>query len=646
MSQQQQQQPQQGVEGEREDRGVGASGAAAPEASALDPALYMADNFEPQPFSSEERFMRWPCPANVFGPYREFALAVLEHRENGPSPFMIEMPSELYLHIKKTQKHRDAMQDVDLANMSGDNFRDDDIPWPDYQSVMIPPISEDQLEGIGYNIDETDDELTGPIMGPAMADSDFIFQKLELEEKRTAEDPLEDLPMDYQERRFFSDREESFATAMRAGQAEGIPPWAHHGFYTYDEETVAEFDREKIAEGLRDYDDTYRANYLNSDFNPEQPVVPPSIPGAMTNWYRKGPVGRGPKPPPRPDIADRLAEDYRWLLEDDSLDKAKDNGDVQMGGMGDIGGRRAASDLPGPSGYNSGSRSGAVSTNTPKATTNAPGPSGYNSGTGRKIGMNSAAGPSGYNSGASGRSGVSSAAGPSGYNSGSASRNTFSMGVSGGRSTLSDTSTPSIYSDGFKLAARATPVFKDPTADPTTYHSGIPTNLNTGTINEVQSRGLTHQTFITSEATSESTTTTPTKKPEHNMQSDVDLVISTEVTKRGISRGSDDEDWEPEKKQKGNKKVTPKVSTPRNKKSKDLTPKAAAPKTAVPNPFKTATPKAKNPKPATPKAATPTPAISSTPKPTTRKPTLKKSISGESDDGNWEPDDDDDLYDA
>ncbi|KAA8571204.1 hypothetical protein EYC84_000540 [Monilinia fructicola] len=243
-------------------------------------ALEMANGVEPMALGGE-RFMRWPVlgQAAAPGPWSGFANAILSHRAQQPQ-FEVAFPSELYLHIKKTQKFRDAMPDVDLANMSGDNFNDDDIPWPDHQPGESSSVSRDQIDHIRRMIDLTERKLSGPATVPA------VFGEEPTEEEELGGDEVD---------------------------------W--------------------VGAALQNYDDTYRANSLNSDFNPEPKAVRAPIPGAMTNWYRKGPVGRGSRPPPKvtKDIADRLAQDYAWLLADDppATSKVGDtDGNVASGAPG------------------------------------------------------------------------------------------------------------------------------------------------------------------------------------------------------------------------------------------------------------------------------------------------------------------------
>ncbi|KAF7869919.1 hypothetical protein EAF04_004703 [Stromatinia cepivora] len=639
--------------------------------SKLSTALTMVNQIEPmlEPmYLGDERFRRWPSPTRNAGLYLEFSLQVLNNRDN--TPFAITMPSELYLYIKKAQRFRDAMPNVDLADMSGDYFVDGDFPWPDFRDVQNPPISENQLDSIGYNMDLTDSELTGPILGPALDDEDFVVQKLDLEYKRTAEEPFENIPMGLYEHSFFDGRRQSYDTAMGAGEGMQIPTWTHRGFDApADDEDIASLDRQEVRKALRDYDMTYRASYLNPAFQPETKPVPPRTAGSMTNWYRKGPVGRGPKPPPkvRQDVADKIAENYRWLLQEDT--PAKGNGDVEMGGVSTSGGldtdgmedtvvRRAANDAPGPIGYKTGACLGVVPTNTSNTTgSNAPGPFVYNFGAG-------------------GRSGMISTAGPSEYNFGLIPGDTVGMREKDGRNTLNN-------------SQRLFPESQY-TSSPTTYRSDVPSNINTQTIGEVQSRGFTHQNTFTTEAAGKVILQTPSMARDYGIEN---LVTPKNVSKKGASRDSEDGDWEPEKEQKATKRsttrktatakaatpkiATPKAATPRAKKTKNLisgsatapnpmkpvtTPKARNPKTAG---RKSTTPKTTTPKSAThktvatmsgtPKAGTPKASVSrakhpaaaktSNPNLIPKKPTPKKSASGESADGSWEPDDDD-MYDA
>ncbi|TGO50083.1 hypothetical protein BCON_0192g00100 [Botryotinia convoluta] len=370
-------------------------------------------------YLGEERFQRWPSPANHAGPqYLTFCFAILKNLGNQP-PFTLNFPSDLYHDIKKSQRMRDKMPDVNLADMSGDNFMDD-FPWPDYHDIENPPISEYQLESIGYHIDLMEPELLGPIKGPTISDEDFVFQKLDLNQKRTKEELFEDVPFNLYELKFFEARVQSFDSAMRAGEGPQIPEWAHQVFDIIEEEEMALSDRQEIQKALRSYDATYRANYLNPDLVPEKKLGSSKKSGAMTNWYRKGPIGRGRKPPPKPrqDVAERISQDHIWLLQQDNLALAKDNEDIEMGGMsvsgggnvvgaGVIGGMSATIDAPGPSGFNSGF-------DQMSPINGAPGPWGYNS---SSVGANNVP-ASGYNFAAST---ANNAAGPSGYNFGAAS---------------------------------------------------------------------------------------------------------------------------------------------------------------------------------------------------------------------------------
>lgn len=179
-------------------------------------------------------------------------------------------------------------------------------------------------------------------------------------------------------------------------------------------------DRQQIQKALRSYDATYRANYFNPDLVPERRLGSSKKSGAMTNWYRKGPIGRGRKPPPklRQDVAERISQDHLWLLQQDELARAKDNEDIEMSGMSlsgggnavgaeVIGGMSATIDAPGSSGFNTGFSQ--IST-----VNGAPDPWGYKS---SSVGATSAPAPE-YNFTASN---ANTAAGPSGYNFGAAS---------------------------------------------------------------------------------------------------------------------------------------------------------------------------------------------------------------------------------
>ncbi|KAF7946108.1 uncharacterized protein EAE97_005146 [Botrytis byssoidea] len=370
-------------------------------------------------YLGDERFQRWPSPAKDAGPqYLTFCFAISKYRNNQP-PFTLNFPSDHDLYMKKEQSMRNRMPDVNLAGMSGDNFMDD-IPWPDYHDIEIPPISENQLKSIGRNMKLLESELLGPIKGSTINDEDFIFTKLNFNHKRTKEDPLEHIPCNYFEHKFFDGREQSFDSAVRAGEGPAIPEWTHQGFDINDEEQMASLDRREIQKALRSYDATYRANYFNPDLVPEKRLGSSRKSGAMTNWYRKGPIGRSRKPPPKPrqDVAERISQDHLWLLQQESLAKSKDNEDVQMGGTSVIvggslvgteviGGMSATIDAPGPSGFNSGF--GQMST-----ITGALGSWGYNS---SSVGVNSAPAPE-YNFTASI---ANNAAGPSEYNFGAAS---------------------------------------------------------------------------------------------------------------------------------------------------------------------------------------------------------------------------------
>ncbi|KAF7910438.1 hypothetical protein EAE99_011212 [Botrytis elliptica] len=396
----------------------------------------------------QERFQRWPSPATHTGPpYLTFCLAILKNRDNQP-PFTINLPSDLYRDIKKSQRIRDQMPDINLADMSGDDIMDD-IPWPNYHDIEIPPISENLLQSIRYNMNLMGPELLGPIKGPTISDEDFVFIKLNLNQKRTREEPYDDIPYLVHEHRFFQGREQSFDSAMRAREGPEIPEWTHRGFDINDEEDMALSDRREIQKGLRSYDATYRANYLNPDLVPEKRLGSSKKSGAMTNWYRKGPIGRSRNPPPKPrqDVAERISQDHIWLLQQDSLASAKDNEDNEMSRMSVSGGGNAVGaevidkisatiDTPGPSGFNSvfcqmGTMNGA------------PGPWGYKS---SSVGANDVP-ASGYNFAAST---VNNAAGLSGYNFG-----TVSVVVPTNASTTVANNTPDtlIYNSGAVLSA-------------------------------------------------------------------------------------------------------------------------------------------------------------------------------------------------
>ncbi|TEY42771.1 hypothetical protein BOTCAL_0381g00030 [Botryotinia calthae] len=367
--------------------------------------------FEPI-YLGEEGFQRWPSPGNHAGPHQlEFSLAIMRNRMN-QFPFAIKFPSDLYRDIKKSQRMRDKMADVNLADMSGDNSIDD-IPWPDFHDIDNPPISEDQMESIGYHIDLMESELLGPIKGPTINDEDFIVQKLGLNQKRTKEELFEDIPFNLFELKFFEARVQSFDSAIRAGEGPQLPEWTHQGFDINDEEEMALLDSEEIKKGLRSYDATYRANYFNPDFAPEKRLGSSKKPGAMTNWYRKGPVGRGRKPPPkaRQDVAERISQDHIWLLLEDNLASAKDKEDTEMSGMNTSGMNM--------SGEGNIFGVGAIGMND---TIDVSGPSGFNSGLGQINTMNNAPNPSGYKSSFVGANTANNSVGPSGYNSGAASR--------------------------------------------------------------------------------------------------------------------------------------------------------------------------------------------------------------------------------
>ncbi|QSZ34408.1 hypothetical protein DSL72_006000 [Monilinia vaccinii-corymbosi] len=244
--------------------------------SKLSPALEMANSIEPTA-GGDERFMRWPVLGQAVapGPWSGFANLILSHRAQEP-PFEVAFPSELYLHIKKTQKFRAAMPDVDLASMSGDNFDDDDIP--DYRTVENPPVSQDQIDHIRHMIKITEAKHASPGKIPV------IFGEALVEEEEIDGEEVD---------------------------------W--------------------VGAALKNYDDTYRANCLSSDFKPEPTASPPPIPGAMTNWYRKGPIGRGPRARVTQDVTDRLAEDYAWLLTNNPPTPST-KGDVAMSGASAAGG--------------------------------------------------------------------------------------------------------------------------------------------------------------------------------------------------------------------------------------------------------------------------------------------------------------------
>lgn len=124
-----------------------------------------------------------------------------------------QIREELERHIIATQPERDAMPDIDLADMSGDNFVDT-IPWPG-QKVEDPLVLRDIFAKAGYNIDQFDSELTGPIMGPGLHDDAFIVGKLKLDQKRTVEEPFENIPLEINEHKFFDGRLQSFESALR-----------------------------------------------------------------------------------------------------------------------------------------------------------------------------------------------------------------------------------------------------------------------------------------------------------------------------------------------------------------------------------------------------------------------------------------------
>ncbi|TGO32680.1 hypothetical protein BHYA_0296g00030 [Botrytis hyacinthi] len=423
----------------------------------------------------DERFQRWPSPAKGAGPqYLTFCFAISKYRDNEP-PFTLNFPSDADLDNKKSQRMRDKMPDVNLADMSGDNFMDD-IPWPDYHDVEIPPISEDQLKSIGCNIDLLESELLAPIKGPTISDEDFIFTKLDLDQKRTKEEPFEDIPYVFHEHKFFKGREQSFDSAVRVGEGPQIPEWTHQGFDINDEEEVALSDRKQIQKALRSYDATYRANYFNPDLVPEKKLGSSKKSGTMTNWYRKGPIGRSRKPPPKPrqDVAERISQDHLWLIQQDNLARAKDNEDVEMGGMSVrvggslvgtevIGGMSATIDAPGPSELNS--VFGQMST-----INGAPRPWGYNS---SSAGANSAPAPE-YNFAAST---ANNTAGPSEYNFGAAS-----IVVPTNSSTLVAHNTPgsSIYNSGAVSSAAPmnVPVVSINDASQTPVHNFGPNIMN------------------------------------------------------------------------------------------------------------------------------------------------------------------------
>ncbi|KAF7886115.1 hypothetical protein EAF00_010218 [Botryotinia globosa] len=393
-------------------------------------------------YLGDERFQRWPSPAKDAGPqYLTFCFAISKYWNNQP-PFTLSFPSDHDLDMKKEQSMRNRMPDVNLADMSGDNFMDD-IPWPDYHDIEIPPISENQLKSIGRNMNLLESELLGPFKGSTINDEDFIFTKLNFNHKRTKEDPLEHIPWNYFEHKFFDGREQSFDSAVRAGEGPAIPEWTHQGFDINDEEAMASLDRKEIEKALRSYDATYRANYFNPDLVPEKRLGSSKKSGAMTNWYRKGPIGRSRKPPPKPrqDVAERISQDHLWLLQQESLAKAKDNEDIDMGGMSvsvggslvgtEVIGRMSATiDAPGPSGFNSGF--GHMST-----IHGAPG-WGYNS---SSVGANSAPAPR-YNFTAST---ANDTAGPSEYNFGATST---VLPTNTSTTVVNDTSGSLIYNFG------------------------------------------------------------------------------------------------------------------------------------------------------------------------------------------------------
>ncbi|CAD6446308.1 3ac078d0-4bff-499e-9289-88e294f5cf97 [Sclerotinia trifoliorum] len=538
------------------------------------------------------------------------------------------MPSELYLHFKKIQKFCDGTPDIDLADMSGDNFVYGYFLWPDFRSLKNPPILENQLDSIGYNIDLTDSELTGPILGPALGDEDFLVQKLDLEHKRIAEEPFENIPIGLYEHKFFDGRRQSYDTIMRAGEGMQIPTWTHKGFdVPVDNEDIASLDHQEVRKALRDYDMAYHTNYLNSAFQPEATSDPPPKPSAMTNWYRKGPIGCGPKPPPkvRQDAADRIAEDYRLFLQE--VTPAKNNWEVEMSGANtsnelgtddteDTLVRRTANDAPGSSECITGAGIGVVSTNAPDAAgSNTPGPLGYNFGVG-------------------GRRGKVSLVGPARYSFGSIRR---------------DTVGPQCISAGIHPTSTLKP-------------SG-----------EVQSQCFTHQNTFTSEASGECILQTPSVALDYSIKN---LATPKYLIKKG-SGDSDDGEWLSEKKQKATKRSTTrktainktttlgeaarKSDTPMGEKANEFTSSSASTSNLI---KRAATLKAKNPKTAgrrnavpknaaavsgspkfgtfhTSKAKPPAAATISNPNLIPKYPTPRKSASRESADGSWEPDDDD-----
>ncbi|EDN99249.1 predicted protein [Sclerotinia sclerotiorum 1980 UF-70] len=545
--------------------------------------------------------------------------------------------------------------------MSGDKFVDGSFPWPGFRDAKNPPISENQLDSTGYNINLTDYELTGPILGPALSDEDFLVQKLDLEHKRTAEKPFENIPMGLYEHKFFDGR-------RQAGEGMQMPAWTHKGFDApFDDEDIASLDLQKVRKALRDYDMTYRANYLNPAFRPEATSGPPPKSGVMTNWYRKGPVGRGPKPPPklRQDVADIIAEDYKSLLRE--VTPAKNNWEVEMSrvntsdelrtdDMEDTLMRHIANNSPGSSEYITGAGLEVVSTNIlTTAERDAPGPLRYNFGVG-------------------GRTDKISIVGSARYSSGSISRHTVGRRGNDGRNNL----------NGSQILC---PEYEY-TSMPTTYLSGGSSNVNTHAMREVQSRDFTHQNTFTTEVSAEGILRIPSMARDYSIR---DLATPKYVIRNGASGDSKDGEWEPEKKQKATPRSTtrkaaatktatptaaiPKADTPRAKKANELTSSSASrpnlirpaatakAKTAKTTGRRSAIPRIVTPKSAFPKniaamsgtpkfgtfhsstAKTPAASAISNHKLIPRYPTPRKSASRESADGSWEPEDDD-VYDV
>ncbi|KAF7865530.1 uncharacterized protein EAF02_009953 [Botrytis sinoallii] len=592
------------------------------------------------------------------------------------------------------------MPDMNLADMSGDDIMDD-IPWPDYHDIEIPPISENLLQSIRYNINLMEPELLGPIKGPTVSDEDFVFIKLNLNQKRTREEPYEDIPYLVHEHRFFSGREQSFDSAMRAREGPEIPEWTHRGFDINDEEDMALSDRREIQKGLRSYDATYRANYLNPDLVPEKRLGSSKKSGAMTNWYRKGPIGRSRNPPPKPrqDVAERISQDHIWLLQQDSLASAKDNEDIEMSGISVSGGGNtvgaevideisATMDTPGPSEFNSGFcqmstineipsplgyKSSSVGANivpasgynfaAPASTVNnAAGPSGYNFGTasvvvptntsttvanntpdaliynsgavlsaapmdtpmassiidapkhpvhnaGPNAGSNArnfantAPGPSGYNSEIIESNSSSIMAALSGYTSGPGINNTINTAAipsghntlstptprdsistrgSGGTNTSSDSSRPiPDYNQGYTKSL-AEPVIHNYAKSFPTHAASITKSIDPHNVIEVQSRPITQQSNHPTAAAS-------APAPETSQDPNMENLIP--INKRMAARDGKDEDWQPGQKPKPkatrktaiSKAATANPITPKTITRKTPTPRTRKPKTAIPS---------------------------------------------------------------